>query len=115
MSRLQLYANGRRQYEYLAKEIKKHSAKVQFAELVNGKLGDKFEAIGQKDIFSLFDWLQSEVESIKINTNTSSKIGTDIKRTPHRSLTNIASARPANPSRYGSRSFRPLTNKSAAM
>jgi replicative DNA helicase len=66
-------------YEYLVKEIKKHSAKVQFAELVNGKLGDKFEAIGQKDIFSLFDWLQSEVESIKINTNTSSKIGTDIK------------------------------------
>jgi replicative DNA helicase len=66
-------------YEYLAKEIKKHSAKVQFAELVNGKLGDKFEAVGQKDIFSLFDWLQSEVESIKINTNTSSKIGTDIK------------------------------------
>jgi replicative DNA helicase len=66
-------------YEYLAKEIKKHSAKVQFAELVNGKLGDQFEKIGQKDIFSLFDWLQSEVESIKINTNTSSKIGTDIK------------------------------------
>jgi replicative DNA helicase len=27
----------------------------------------------------LFEWLQSEVESIKINTNTSSKIGTDIK------------------------------------
>jgi len=77
-------------YEYLAKEIKKHSAKVQFAELVNGVrddkgklikagLGEQFEKIGQKDIFSLFDWLQSEVESIKINTNTSSKIGTDIK------------------------------------
>lgn len=66
-------------YEYLAKEIKKHSAKVQFAELVNGKLGDQFEKIGQKDIFSLFDWLQSEVESIKINTNISSKVGTDIK------------------------------------
>jgi replicative DNA helicase len=33
-------------YEYLAKEIKKHSAKVQFAELVNGKLSQasKFEA-----------------------------------------------------------------------
>jgi hypothetical protein len=66
-------------YEYLAKEIKKHSAKVQFAELVNGKLGEQFENVGQKDIFKLFEWLQSEVESIKINTNTSSKIGTDIK------------------------------------
>ncbi|MDR7001623.1 AAA family ATPase [Neobacillus niacini] len=66
-------------YEFLAREIKKHSAKVQFAELVNGKLGEQFEKVGQKDIFSLFDWLQSEVESIKLNTNTSSKIGTDIK------------------------------------
>jgi hypothetical protein len=66
-------------YEYLAREIKKHSAKVQFAELVNGKLGEQFENVGQKDIFKLFEWLQSEVESIKINTNTSSKIGTDIK------------------------------------
>jgi hypothetical protein len=66
-------------YEYLAREIKKHSAKVQFAELVNGKLGKQFETVGQKDIFKLFEWLQSEVESIKINTNTSSKIGTDVK------------------------------------
>jgi hypothetical protein len=66
-------------YEFLAREIKKHSAKVQFAELVNGKLGEQFENVGQKDIFKLFEWLQSEVESIKINTNTSSKIGTDVK------------------------------------
>ena len=66
-------------YEYLAREIKKHSAKVQFAELVNGKLGEKFESVGQKDIFKLFEWLQSEVETIKINTNISSKIGTNIK------------------------------------
>jgi hypothetical protein len=66
-------------YEFLAKEIKKHSAKVQFAELVNGKLGEQFESVGQKDIFKLFEWLQSEVESIKLNTNTSSKIGTDVK------------------------------------
>jgi replicative DNA helicase len=67
-------------YEFLAKEIKKHSAKVQFAELVNGELGQQFETVGQKDIFKLFEWLQSEVESIKLNTNTSSKIGTDIKK-----------------------------------
>jgi replicative DNA helicase len=78
-------------YEYLAREIKKHSAKVQFMELVNGVrdeksgkllkdgIAEQFEKVGQKDIFSLFEWLQSEVESIKLNTNTSSKIGTNIK------------------------------------
>jgi replicative DNA helicase len=66
-------------YEYLAREIKKHSAKVQFAELVNGKLGEQFESVGQKDIFKLFEWLQSEVESIKLGTSVRNKIGTDIK------------------------------------
>jgi replicative DNA helicase len=62
-------------YEYLAKEIKKHSAKVQFAELVNGKLGEQFESVGQKDIFKLFEWLQLEVESIKIGTSVRESIG----------------------------------------
>jgi replicative DNA helicase len=66
-------------YEYLAREIKKHSAKVQFAELVNGKLGEQFENVGQKDIFKLFEWLQSEVESIKLGTSVRNKIGTDVK------------------------------------
>jgi hypothetical protein len=66
-------------YEYLAREIKKHSAKVQFAELVNGKLADQFENVGQKDIFSLFEWLQMEVEKIKIRTSVRDKIGTDLK------------------------------------
>jgi hypothetical protein len=75
-------------YEYLAKEIKKHSAKVQFAELVNGKLdektgkdvpglfGKKFEEL---DGNSFLEWLQSEVESIKLRTSVRSKIGTDVK------------------------------------
>jgi replicative DNA helicase len=62
-------------YEYLTREIKKHSAKVQFAELVNGKLGEQFESVGQKDIFKLFEWLQSEVESIKIGTSVRESIG----------------------------------------
>lgn len=72
-------------YEFLAKEIKKHSAKVQFAELVNGKedkpglFGKKFEELGEKDIFKYFEWLQSEVNSIIIRTSVRSKIGTDIK------------------------------------
>ena len=62
-------------YDYLAREIKKHSAKVQFAELVNGKLGEQFEAVGQKDIFKLFEWLQNEVESIKLGTDVRNSIG----------------------------------------
>jgi replicative DNA helicase len=66
-------------YDFLAKEIKKHSAKVQFAELANGKLGAQFEELGEKDIFKYFEWLQSEVESIKLRTSVRSKIGTDVK------------------------------------
>jgi replicative DNA helicase len=62
-------------YEYLAREIKKHSAKMQFAELVNSKLGEQFENVGQKDIFKLFKWLQSEVESIKMGTSVRDSIG----------------------------------------
>jgi hypothetical protein len=69
-------------YEFLAKEIKKHSAKVQFAELVNGKndkpglFGVKFEEL---DGNSFLEWLQNEVERIKIGTSVLTKIGTDIK------------------------------------
>jgi hypothetical protein len=75
-------------YEYLAREIKKHSAKVQFAELVNGNhdektgkdvpgvFGKKFEEL---DGNSFLEWLQSEVESIKLRTSVRSKIGTDVK------------------------------------
>lgn len=62
-------------YDYLAREIKKFSATQQFADLANGQIGEKFETLGQKDIFSYLDWLQTEVESIKIKTNTCSSIG----------------------------------------
>jgi replicative DNA helicase len=66
-------------YEYLTREIKKDSAKVQFAELVNGKLGEQFESVGQKDIFKYFDWLQSELENIGQRTRVRDKIGTSLK------------------------------------
>jgi replicative DNA helicase len=62
-------------YEYLAREIKKQSAQQEFAALVNEQLGQKFETVGQKDIFSLFDWLQTEVESIKMRTSVRQSIG----------------------------------------
>jgi replicative DNA helicase len=66
-------------YEYLAKQIKDHRARLDFAKLINDKLGDKFATDGQKDIFSVFEWLKSEIDSITINTNTRSKTGTDVK------------------------------------
>jgi hypothetical protein len=77
-------------YEYLTREIKKHSAMLQFTELVNpqqstngqsvpSQFEQKYEELGQKDIFKYFEWLQSEVESIKLRTSVRSKIGTDIK------------------------------------
>jgi replicative DNA helicase len=62
-------------YEFLTREIKKHSAKVQFTELANGKLGEQFESVGEKDIFKYFEWLQSEVESIKMRTSVRDSIG----------------------------------------
>ncbi|WP_102273217.1 DnaB-like helicase C-terminal domain-containing protein [Cytobacillus massiliigabonensis] len=66
-------------YEYLTREIKKHSAQVQFAKFVNEELGKKFETDGRKDIFSFLDGLISDIESIKLRTSVRDKIGTDVK------------------------------------
>ncbi|WP_310648605.1 DnaB-like helicase C-terminal domain-containing protein [Mesobacillus zeae] len=71
----------------MTKVIKEYSAKLQFMEIINpptnAKGGDtrslfekKFEEL---DGNKFTDWLISEAERIKINTNTSSKVGTDIK------------------------------------
>ena len=77
-------------YDFLAGEIKKHAAQRAFVELVSGKqdergrhveglLSRKFDEIGTRDIFSYFEWLQNEVESIKLRTSVRDKIGTDVK------------------------------------
>lgn len=66
-------------YEYLAREIKKHSAQIEFKDLVERELAQKFEQVGQKDVFSFFDWLQTEIESIKIRTSVLTKVGTDLQ------------------------------------
>ncbi|KQL18815.1 DNA helicase [Cytobacillus solani] len=66
-------------YEFLAREIKKHSAQVQFAKYVNEELGKKFETDGHADIFSFLDGLISDINSIKLRTSVLSKIGTDVK------------------------------------
>lgn len=66
-------------YEYLTGEIKKHSARLDFVKLVEGELSQKFDELGHKDIFSLFDWLQTEMERIKIRTSVRNEIGTDLQ------------------------------------
>jgi len=71
-------------YEYLTKQIKSASAKRQFYELFQP--GDHNEpSIVEKQINDLdgqnfLEWLKSNIESITINTNISSKVGTDVKR-----------------------------------
>ncbi|MDQ0154972.1 AAA family ATPase [Robertmurraya andreesenii] len=65
-------------YEYLTKEIKKHSAQLAFKDLVERQLAQKFDEVGQKDVFSFFDWLQTEIESIKIRTSVRNEIGTEL-------------------------------------
>lgn len=67
-------------YEFLAKQIKQHSAKVEFAQFVNdGGLEKLFSEIGEQDMTIFIDRLQSRLENIKIRTNVRNKIGTDIK------------------------------------
>lgn len=65
-------------YEYLAREIKGHSAQLSIVKLLeaNGVVERKFSELnGEKFI----EWLQSEIESIKIRTSVREKVGTDIK------------------------------------
>ncbi|MDF1510696.1 AAA family ATPase [Robertmurraya sp. DFI.2.37] len=62
-------------YEYLTRKVKEQSAMLEFVELAENEIPKKYEELGFKDIFSFFEWLQSEVESIKIRTNVREKIG----------------------------------------
>jgi replicative DNA helicase len=71
-------------YEYLTKQIKDHSAKASIARLFDpAATGDRRTIFERKfDELSgnkFVEWLQTELESIKLNTNIRSKIGTDIK------------------------------------
>jgi len=64
-------------YEYLAKQIKGHSAKLKVKELLENGFVDSFMKISDGNI--LIDDLISELKGIKIGTNTSSKIGVSLK------------------------------------
>lgn len=67
-------------YEYLTRQIKEHSAQVEFAKFVNdGELLKLFEQVGEKNMPEFIERLQSRLESIKLRTSVRNKIGTDVK------------------------------------
>ena len=63
-------------YEYLTRQIKSQSAKLALKDLIENKLS---EAFAKTDGNILLDDLIDDLKSIKINTNTRSIIGTNIK------------------------------------
>lgn len=75
-------------YEYLTRQIKNHAAKLEIIKLMQGytdektgkfiesPVAKKFEEL---DGNSFLEWLQNELERVKIRTNVREKIGTDIK------------------------------------
>lgn len=75
-------------YEYLAKKIKDKSGKQQLLKLFEGHYDDKKDKFIESDFSKRFEemstesfieWLQNETQSIKIDTNTSSEIGVNLK------------------------------------
>jgi len=64
-------------YEYLAERIKDNSAKLELMRFITGKFTEDFN--GGKEGKKLLTDLQSELDRIIINTNTGSKLGTDVK------------------------------------
>src|SRR5690606_22508330 len=67
-------------YEYLARQVKQHAAKQEYVELFSG---DRAEAVRrfetEKDFTKYIEWLTGELERIKIRTDVSKNIGTDLR------------------------------------
>ena len=75
-------------YEFLVRQIKNHAAKLEIIKLMQGytdektgkfiesPVAKKFEEL---DGNSFIEWLQNELERVKIRTNVRDKIGTDVK------------------------------------
>lgn len=63
-------------YEFLSRQIKDNAGKRMFNELASGK---DFAEISQKDFKTFAEWLQNEVERIKIRTSVRDSVGTDLR------------------------------------
>ncbi|KMM63422.1 DNA helicase [Bacillus glycinifermentans] len=66
-------------YDYLAEKLKNRAAMLEFAELAEKELPERFNN-SQDSPEELFSWLTDELERIKIRTNVRDTIGIDIKR-----------------------------------
>ncbi|NYV67617.1 DNA helicase [Bacillus sp. Gen3] len=70
-------------YEYLTKQIKSATAKREFYEMFKPGENNSPSLIDRKindlDGQNFLEWLQSNIESIKIGTNVLTKVGTDVK------------------------------------
>lgn len=59
-------------YEFLVRQVKEAAARRMFVELVSGdhsKLVENFDKIGKKDMKKYIEWLQNELERIKMRTD----------------------------------------------
>lgn len=75
-------------YEFLVRQIKNHAAKLEIIKLMQGytdentgkfiesPVAKKFEEL---DGNAFLEWLQNELECVKMRTNVRNKIGTDVK------------------------------------
>lgn len=62
--------------EYLAKKLKSQAAKVQAKQMIEQKLGEKFEKLDGNEFL---DWLITESERIKMRTHVRTTVGTNVK------------------------------------
>ncbi|MCO0597430.1 DNA helicase [Peribacillus butanolivorans] len=62
-------------WEFLTKKLKEYKSQLDFQQFAQTELGRKFETDGQNDINKYYEWLISEVEQLRMNTNVRSQIG----------------------------------------
>lgn len=63
-------------FEYLTKQVKSYSAKIEVMELLQNEAPTQFE---EKDGNSFLEWLRDRVDGVIIRTNVRDKVGTSLK------------------------------------
>jgi len=66
-------------YDFLTREIKGHSAKLAFSKLFDGESSLVDRKFSELPGENFIEWLQTELDSIKLRTSVRNKVGTDIK------------------------------------
>ena len=71
-------------YEYLTAQLKSQAAKIRIHGLITEKAVEKY---AQMDGHAFIEWLQTEMENIKMRTSVREKVGVDAKRDTDRFVT----------------------------